>query len=192
MIANPISLSRYHQTDSQLLEEEQLIYEAKADPKKFRPLYDKYFTEIFRFVYRRTDDEDLTADLTSQVFLKALQKLPDYEFRGVPFSAWLYRIASNEVNIYFREQKKQRTVTIDGLNLKSVFEEIHEDEYEERKDQMLEAFQNLKPKELALLEMRFFEKMPFREIGIILGITENNAKVRMYRVLEKLKKIINK
>ena len=191
LIANPLSLSKYHQTDTELLREEQQIFEAKSDPAKFRHLYDKYYAEIFRFVYRRTDDEDLSADLVSQVFLKAMQKLPDYEFRGVPFSAWLYRIASNEVNIFFREQKKKRTVTLDTVNLKDMFEEFEHEDFEEKKKLMLNSFQKLKPEELSLLEMRFFEKMAFRAIGEVLGITENNAKVRMYRILDKLKKLMN-
>ena len=190
LIANPIGLSRYHQTDTQLQEEEQLIFEAKADPDKFRPLYNKYFTEIFRFVHRRTESEELAADLSSQVFLKAMQKLQDYEFRGVPFSAWLYRIASNEVNIYFRDLKKKRTVNLDAVNLKSMMDEVEEDDFEIQKQSMLKAFQLLKPQELQMVELRFFEKMPFREIGEILGITENNAKVRMYRILDKMKKLM--
>lgn len=184
-------MSKYHQTEVQLHAEEQLIFEAKADPSAFRPLYDKYYAEIFRFVFKRAESEDLAADLTSQVFLKAMQKLSDYEFRGVPFSAWLYRIASNEVNIHYRTLKKNRTVTIDSLQLKAMMDDEVMDDFEEKKGAMLAAFQKLKPVELELVELRFFEKMAFKDIGDVLGITENNAKVRMYRLLEKMKKLMN-
>jgi len=67
------------------------IQEAQVSPAKFRPLYDRYYEAIFRFVYRRTADESLSADICAQVFLKALQRIQKYQFKGVPFSAWLYR-----------------------------------------------------------------------------------------------------
>src|SRR4030095_8932952 len=100
------------------MEEQARIDAAKKDPKHFRYFYDRHYKEIFLFIYRRTDDEDLTADLTQQVFLKAMQGIDRYIYRGIPFSAWLYRIASNEVTQHFRDQQKFRIVSIenDGVN----------------------------------------------------------------------------
>ena len=89
-----------HLNKEQLEEEKELVVAAKMDPSKFSTLYDRYFEVIFNFIFRRTGNEDLCADLSSQTFLKALQNLKNYEFRGIPFSAWLYRIATNEVNKY--------------------------------------------------------------------------------------------
>ena len=78
--------------------ERELINLAKKNSKYFEPIYKKYHEQIFRFVYQRLNNEDDAADITSQVFLKALLNLEKYEFRGFPFSSWLYRIALNEVN----------------------------------------------------------------------------------------------
>ncbi|MDX1627179.1 MAG: sigma factor, partial [Fulvivirga sp.] len=86
-----------HMTEEEIARENEWVEEAKRDPQAFGKLYDRYFEGIFQFILRRTDDESLTADLCSQTFLKALQHIKKYEHRGVPFSAWLYRIASNEV-----------------------------------------------------------------------------------------------
>ena len=73
---------------------------ARDNPAAFGVLYEKYFRQIYLFVFRRTDDEDIAADLTSEVFLKAMLSLKNLKFQGVPFSAWLYRIASNEINLH--------------------------------------------------------------------------------------------
>ena len=102
------SMSRQERTQSgeQLAAELEIIRAAQADPARFKPLYEQYYESIFRFVYQRTGDEHLTADLCATVFLKALQNLKNYQFRGVPFSAWLYRIALNQVTQHFRKRAK--------------------------------------------------------------------------------------
>ena len=145
---------------------------------------------IFQFIYNRTQDEAQSDDLCSQVFLKAMQRLGDYTFRGVPFSAWLYRIASNEVAQWYRQCKKLRVVSVEDSNLASMFEEIMDDDLEKFRPYLIPALDELKEADMEIIEMRFFEQRPFKEIAEVLNITESNAKVRTYRVLERLKKII--
>ncbi len=169
-------------------EEIKHILAAKAEPEAFRPLYEKYHTQIFRFVFRRTLDESLSADLVSQVFLKALTKLDAYEDRGLPFSSWLYRIASNEVNMHFRSTKKRRAVSIDETGMDLMFEEIEQNDLKDKLEKLKRVLQQLPQNAVQLIELRFFEKRPFKEIGEILGITENNAKVKTYRLLDSMKK----
>ena len=94
-------------SEAEILEEYSILEKSKNDSRVFGVLYEKYFDRIFNFIYRQTDDEALTADLSSQTFLIALKNVGKYQFRGVPFSAWLYKIASNEVNKHYR--KKNRT-----------------------------------------------------------------------------------
>lgn len=165
---------------------------AKENPAMFRPLYERYFEGIFRFILSRCGDQVAANDICSQVFLKAMQKLHKYEFRGVPFSAWLYRIASNEVAQYFRNTKKLRVVNVEDTHLTDFVEEIDFDAFGEYREVMIEVLNDLKPKDLELIEMRFFEKRPFKEIAAITGLTESNAKVKTYRILERLKKKIVK
>ncbi len=164
------------------------IQAAQGDPALFRPIYNRYFEQVFRFIHRRTADEDLSADLCSQVFLKAMQRLNEYAFRGVPFSAWLFRIASNEVSQHFRQNKAGRVVSIEEVHIGEVMEEIDEEHNEALRNKLLLVLNDLNELDLQLIEMRFFEQMPFKEIADITGMTENNAKVKVYRILERLKK----
>lgn len=175
-------------TEEEILKELDVVNKAKTDPEHFGVLYDRYFEQIFQFILRRTDDEQLTADLVSQSFFKALQYLPKYEFRGVPFSAWIYRIASNEVNKYYTRKKRNRVFSLEEERLMDIIDrnEITVDE-----DQMAKMIQllNEQPTEIIeILELRFFEDRSFKEISYILGIGESGAKMRLYRALEKLKK----
>ncbi|WP_245569336.1 RNA polymerase sigma factor [Lewinella cohaerens] len=164
------------------------IQAAQANPARFRPLYERYFEPIYRFVYRRTSNADLSADLSSQVFLKALQRLGGYEYRGVPFSAWLFRIASNEIAQHFRDSRNKRTVSVEDHTLGEVAEEMELDEDLWQVEDLIGALDQLKPSDVEIIELRFFEQRPFKEVAEILGITESNAKVKTYRILERLKK----
>ena len=166
----------------------QEIQAAQQNPARFRPLYERYYEPIFRFVFRRTADSDLSADLCSQVFLKALQRLESYQFRGVPFSAWLFRIASNEVAQHYRQNSQKRTVSVEENTLGDVAEEMDIDGEIWQVEDLVNVLDTLKPAELELIELRFFEQRPFKVIAEILGITESNAKVKTYRILERLKK----
>jgi len=181
-----------HQTKEDIEQELQYIERARRDPERFAPLYDKYYKVIFLFIYRRTDEEELTADLTSQVFLKAIVNLPKYEFKGLPFSAWLFRIAINEVNQFFRNKKNERAVSIEDAGIERLCEELDENsQHNQQQEQLLIlSFNYLEQEELQLLELRFFEDRAFKEVAYLMGITENNAKVKTYRVLDKLKRII--
>lgn len=185
MSVNPL----YHQTNERMKEELGWIQQAKKDPEYFAPLYRKYHEQIFRYVYQRMDDEEMAFDVTSQVFMKAIKNLNKYEYRGVPFSSWLYRIAKSELYQSFRDKKAERTVNIDSVYVYNMMDEIEQDENEENKQRLIRCIGELKEEDVQLIEMRFFEKRSFKEIGEILDITENNAKVKSFRALEKLKKI---
>lgn len=183
MNVNPL----YHHTEAQLEEELRWIEAAKANPEEFKPLYEKYYKSIFSYLYQRMSSKDSAFDTASQVFLKALTHLKTYEFRGVPFSSWLYRIAHNEMMQAFRKQKELRAINADISDLKYICEENKEVFFEEYIPALKKLIGKLNEKELQLLEMRYFEKRPFKEIAEILEISEINAKVRMYRIIEKLK-----
>lgn len=182
--------ARYHHTAAQLQEEHLIIEAAKADPNHFAPLYDKYYKQIFGYLYQRMDDKDTAFDLTAQVFLKALTNIGKYEFKGVPFASWLYRIAHSELMQLFREQKNKRAINADIGDLRFICEETQEFYLEEYIPLLKKVISELDPEDLQMVELRFFERRAFKEIGEIMDITENNAKVRMYRILEKLKKAI--
>lgn len=182
----------FHHTDQQLNEELIIIEAAKTDPERFAPLYDKYYKQIFNYVYQRMDSKDSAFDVTGQVFLKALTNLQKYQFKGVPFASWLYRIAHNEMMQLFRTQKNKRAINADIGDLRHICEEKEEPFFEEYIPVIKSLIMELNADDLNMVEMRFFEKRPFKEIAEILDITEVNAKVRMYRIIEKLKKSLHK
>jgi RNA polymerase sigma-70 factor, ECF subfamily len=180
----------HHKTKEQLQAELAEVEAAKADPDRFSVLYDRYFRSIFVFIHRRIDDEEQTADLTQLVFMKAMINIQRYQHKGVPFSAWLFRIALNEVNMYFRKTNRTRVVSLEQGSLATIITETKESDSEDNRKLLMAALAQLDEAEMQLVELRFFEERPFAEIGEIAGITENNAKVKMYRILEKLRKLL--
>ena len=184
MSVNPV----YHQNSSMLEEELSWIKRAQKDPEKFGPLYKKYHEQIFRYIYQRMDDQELALDVTSQVFMKALKNIQKYEFRGLPLSSWLYRIAKSELYQAFRDQKALRTVNLETVHLSEMVLEMEEEQNDENRVKLFSVLKELNENDLQLIELRYFEKRSYKEIGEILELTENNAKVKSFRALEKLKK----
>jgi RNA polymerase sigma-70 factor (ECF subfamily) len=184
-------VSLHHKNETDLKLEMQQVEAAKINPARFDVLYDNYYKSIFIFIHRRIGDEEVTADITSQVFLKALINIKKYEFKGVPFSAWLFRIAFNEINMYFRKSNASRVVSLERNNINQIIQEVQEEDTTQAQQRMMTALKQLDANDIQLIEMRFFEKRSFAEIGEIMGVTENNAKVKVYRILDRLKKILH-
>jgi RNA polymerase sigma-70 factor (ECF subfamily) len=184
---NPV----YHHTNQKLSTELEWIQLAKSDPVKFAPLYEKYHEQIFRYIYQRMDDKELAFDVTSQVFLKAMNNLHKYEYRGVPFGSWLYRIAKSELYQAFRDRSSKQAINIETVHLATFMDVFEDEENEINKKRLLKAISELKESDIQLIEMRFFEQRAFKEMGEILAITENNAKVKTFRALDKLKQLFN-
>jgi RNA polymerase sigma-70 factor (ECF subfamily) len=185
MPINPI----YHHSEDKLKMELVWVKNAQRSPEGFAPLYNKYFEQIFRYIYQRMDDKETAFDVTSQVFLKALNNIHKYEYRGVPFASWLYRIAKSELYQSFRDKKARRTVNVESFQLFEMIEDWEDDKTNENRSILLNIIEKLDEQEVELVELRYFEKRSFREIGDMLDITENNAKVKAHRVLKKMKKI---
>ncbi len=189
MISPSVSM-KYHMTSEQVMTEEAQVKAAQQDSKQFGPLYNKYFEPVFRFVYQRVDQKQNAADLTSQVFLKAMLNLSKYEHRGLPFSSWLFRIAKNELADQFRRKKAERVVNVETDSLREMMVEMKEDRYEMYHGKLAKLMTDLRDEDLDMIEMRFFEKRSFQEIGGIMEITENNAKVKLYRLLDRMKSLL--
>jgi RNA polymerase sigma-70 factor (ECF subfamily) len=188
MIAQAISMqesSPYHLTVDQIEAEADIILAAQQDKRKFEPLYRSYYPRIIAYVYQRVNDHDTAHEITSQVFYAALENLGKYKPQGVPFGAWLFRIAMNKLNEMFRKSKVQRTINIDTEGLHLLSGELAEKELPHH--DLFIALQSLGREELELIDMRFFENRSFKEMCAILGLGESACKMRVYRILEKLK-----
>ncbi|HLW40153.1 MAG TPA: sigma-70 family RNA polymerase sigma factor [Brumimicrobium sp.] len=182
---NPI----YHHSFGMLMQEKELINRAKQDPIYFAPLYRKYYDQIFRYVLHRMKDEELASDVTSQVFFKALSKLHTFEYRGVPLSSWLYRIAMSELNQAYRDQRAKREIPLDNVYVATFMEVFEEETNTLSKNRLFHAMSQLNGQDLQLIKLRYYEDRSYREIGEVLNIKENNAKVKTFRALEKLKRL---
>jgi RNA polymerase sigma-70 factor, ECF subfamily len=179
-----------HISPEEIAAEYDVVRQAMKNPAIFQTLYDRYFTRIFHFIFRRIDDEQITADLTSQTFLKALGNLRKYTFRGVPFSAWLYRIAANEVNRHYRNTRQKMVFSIDQEEFELLLSQHTTEEVEELDTEyVIGQMRTMNETEIQVLELRFFENKSFAEIAYILEINEANAKMRTYRAVEKLRKL---
>ncbi len=173
------------------LSESEIIALAKKDAHYFGQLYQKYFNLIFRFIFKRLGgNEAESGDLCQQTFIKAMANIQKYEDRGLSFSTWLYRIAQNEVNMFFRKQKNTYSVEIEERKINGLFEEAQIKGYmsEDDQEQLIHLLNELEQEQLDLIELRFFQDLSFKEIADIYNITEANAKMRVYRLLEKLNK----
>lgn len=185
-------MNKHHKTHIDIKEEEAEIKAAMLNPTHFNVLYERYFKGVYVFIYRRTENEELSADLCSQVFLRAMVNIKKYKFKGLPFSSWLFRIALNEVNMYYRKHNKNRIVSIEKTGIVQMVEETENRSNEEALQRMTKCLSLLKMEDLELIELRYFEKYSFAEISTIKRITVSNAKIKTYRIIDKLKKLMKR
>jgi len=135
-------------------------------------------------------EKELTADIVSQVFLKAFVNIGNYKITTAPFSSWLYRIAINECNEYFRKTKKEQLVLLNKTFAEELYVDMfNEDMLEELRARLPLVLEKLKEEEFRLVELRFLEGLGFKEVADILDMTESYARVRTYRVLDKLRRL---
>jgi RNA polymerase sigma-70 factor (ECF subfamily) len=172
-------------------QEVELIRKAQKDINAFGPLYEAYFSIVFGFIFKRVRDQELTGELTSLVFMKSINALPKYTVSGAPFSAWLIQIALNEVRQNQRRSNKNTSVPLSHADLQAVFEGLDEKhEHEHNLDLLLRGLNELDDEATLYIEMRFFEGRSFKEMAEILSLSADNAKVRTYRALDRLKTIM--
>lgn len=182
-----------------LEQEKQLVEKAKNDTEAFGELYDRYYSQIFGYVLRRTASVDIAQDVTSEVFFKALKNLRQFRWHGVPFSSWLYRIATHEIANYFRINKHRQSCLEEVSKLITISNPSAEAELLEaeaglkRHEEFLALHENISKlsiKYQEVITLKFFENKQVKEIGEILGKREGTVKSLLHRGLEKLRKLM--
>ncbi len=170
-------------------DERELVERAKRDPEAFGLLYERYVAQIYRYLYYRTGNPQDAEDLTARTFYRALEHLPRYQERGLPFTAWLYRIAHNIVVNWQRDCRRRPVVALDRVvahtgegDPQGMLEE------EEERENLMRAFQSLAPDRQELLILKFVERMSNAQIGAIMGRSEGAIKSLYHRTLLELKK----
>lgn len=185
------SLTNRENIDPEILKEEQVIEASKKDIGQFEYLYNKYYEPIFRYVYHRTGDEHESADIASKIFMNAMNGLNKYECRGLPFGAWLFRIAANETKKHFRG-KKTVVLYLDEQKLGDLWDCGEIAETGEKEKILRKMIDHLSDEEVAILQLKYFEEKNFKEIALLLDKKESAVKMKMYRSLNKLKLLYEK
>ena len=185
------SITERHRCPSDLSpdDEARLVERAKRDPEAFGLLYERYVGRIYRYLYYRTGNHQDAEDLTARTFYRALEHLPRYQERGLPFAAWLYRIAHNIVVNWQRDRRRRPVVALDHVTMHAVEGDPQGtvEEAEER-ERLMQAFYALPPDRQELLILKFVEGMTNAQIGTIMGRSEGAIKSLYHRTLLELKK----
>lgn len=163
-------------------DERTLVAAAQADPARFEPLYDRYVHRVYGFVSRRVGNRAAAEDITSAVFEQALASLPKFEWRGVPFAAWLIRIAANALTDHWR-----RTARESGEAPAEMPDAAEMDAIEQRAI-VFQLVERLPELQRRVIELRFGEEKSIREIAAALQRSEGAVKQLQLRALENLRK----
>ncbi len=164
------------------------------DSDAFAQLYDKYYQSVLRFLLYRTGDEDLAKDLTSETFFQAIQSIWRFQWQSKPFSAWLFRIAHNQLLVYLRKNKHYCQITNEEapelLEKNDFRHELMLREDEETRFQQYqtvrESLKHLNTVQQSVIVMRFFSQKSLQEIADILHLPLGTVKSHVHRALKRL------
>jgi RNA polymerase sigma-70 factor, ECF subfamily len=170
-------------------EEEILGRASQGDRDAFGQLYERYVERIFNYVYYRTGNLHDAEDLTARVFQRAMNHIKNYTDRGVPFSAWLYRIAHNLVANWHRDRSRKQEIPLDDLPVVPTKGDHPERNLVRSQEQesLLRMIRRLPPERQNLLILKFVENMSNAEIGEIMGRSEGAVKSLYHRTLLSLR-----
>ena len=167
-----------------------LTQAAQGDRQAFGTLYERYVSRIYNYVYYRTGNQHDAEDLTARVFYRAIRNIENYQQRGLPFSAWLYRIAHNLVANWHRDNSRRPEIPLD----ESLWAHHPHSEHPEgtllqteEQERLLRVIRKLPPDRQQLLILKFVEHLSNAEIGQIMGRTEGAIKSLYHRTLMALR-----
>ncbi len=155
-------------------------------------LYRRHVGAIYRYIHLRVGREDLAEDLTADVFLKMLEGIESFNYRGVPFAAWLFRIAHDRVVDYFRHQARKETVSL-SERLSALGEgPLAMTEAALAGERLRQAFGRLTEEQQQVIVLKFGEGLTNAEVGRLLGKSEGAVKSLQHRALTSLRRFLEK
>jgi len=172
-------------------DEENLIRRLKqCDQEAFAQLYEEYFDKIYRYVALKIGDKMEAEDITQQVFLNAIKSVSSFKWRGIPVSAWLFRIAHNQVVDYLRRKAKRAAVP-----LKEYLVTAGDDPQSiaERKldiEKLVSATRNLTLAQQEVISLRFAGELPVAQVAKIMGKSEGAVKALQHSAIVALRKLL--
>lgn len=182
---------RKRRSKEEIEEEKALIASAQKDKKNFGKLYELHHPIIFGYIRKRIENQQLAEDLASKTFEKALKAIDSFQWQGVSFRAWLFRIARNVLNDYFRAKGRHpKDVSWDVIAPIMKDKGLKPDEVAVRDDDemaLYELMAELDKDEQYLLYYKFFENLKNVDIAKITGLSETNVGTKLYRIRKRMK-----
>lgn len=174
-------------------DDQTLAQRAKTEREAFGILYERHVTAIYRYVYYRVGSQEDTEDLTARVFARALKHIRNYNDRGVPFTAWLYRIAHNVVANHHRDNSRHPAVPLEEVEIFTGQDDDHDQRIdgERERNKLLRAIRLLPEERQHLIVLKFVEQMQNAEIGQIMNRSEGAIKSLYHRTLLQLREIMD-
>ncbi len=171
------------------LEDTDLVELSKQDQEAFGALYERYVKKIYSYIYYRTSNSHDAEDLTSRVFFRAMSHIENYVDKGLPFQAWLYRIAHNLVANWHRDKGRRKIIPLDEFVADGLKTDAPEDETEadEEREGLLRAIKRLPADRQQLLYLKFVDHKSNAEIGETLNRSEGAIKSLYHRTLTALR-----
>lgn len=175
-------------------QEENLVRLARqGEPGAFEQLYESYFDRIYRYIVMKVRNRADAEDLTQQVFMKAYESIDAFRWRGVPFAAWLFRIAHNQVVDHFRKRNRENTLPLDEAMTQSGpdFDPVVIAERRMQVKQLIDASGQLTEAQREVIALRFAGGLSVAETARAMGKSEGATKVLQHDALAKLRRIIS-
>jgi RNA polymerase sigma-70 factor (ECF subfamily) len=174
-------------SDAELEQEHALLDAARLDPTRYEELYDRYFDQIYSYVYYHCGSREQAEDITAATFQRGLEDLPNFQWRGVPYSAWLYRVAGNLLSRDRRrpawlELRETQAGTGDANQPDEVVLRLDQDH------RLHEAITTLPADQRQAILLRFFAGMRNKEVGKVMNRSEGAVKLLVFRAVSNLRK----
>jgi RNA polymerase sigma factor (sigma-70 family) len=157
--------------------------------KTFAIFYEEYMPKVFRYIHFRLNDEEISEDLTSEVFEKALVNFKKYSKKKASFSTWIFTITKNTVIDYYRTSNKKQFTPLDESYESPSRKLLPNEELEKKEERELlnNSLKQLSEEEQELIRLKFSARLNNRQIASMTGMSESNVGVKLYRTLKKLR-----
>ncbi len=173
-------------------DEESLVKRAQQqDQEAFAQLYEEHFDRIYRYAALKIGDKTEAEDMTQQVFLNALQSISSFKWKGTPFSAWLFRIAHNQVVDYLRKKARHTAVPLNETQAISDSNPQLTAENTLDIEQLLQATKKLTKAQQEVISLRFAGELPIAQVAKVMGKSEGAVKALQHSAIVALRKILS-
>ena len=175
-------------------DEQDIVRRAQQyDQQAFGQLYEEHFDKIYRYITLKIGNKVEAEDMTQQVFLKALRSISGYKWRNIPFSAWLFRIAHNQVVDYLRKKSKRVTMALDESIIIPSGPDNNPQKIAEHRlnvERLASATRQLTPAQQEVISLRFAGEMPIAQVAATMDRSEGAVKALQHSAIVALRKIL--